>query len=252
MQPIIQAKHMIKKYPLGGQKTLLALNHIDLEAYQGDFIAIMGPSGSGKTTLLNCLSTIDALTTGTLAILGKNLSMTSQYRLNEFRYQHLGYLFQDYHLMNNLTNYENIEIPLLMHRVNAKKRKRYVRDSAAKLGILPILEQYPEQCSGGQQQRVALARALVNQPDLLFADEPTGNLDSQTAKDLMALFQKLNAMGTTILMVTHSCEMASYAKKVLYLHDGEITHELNKANLSKEAFYQQILTINLLDEFTKE
>ena len=252
MQPIIQAKHLVKKYPLGGLNTLLALDHIDFEAYQGDFIAIMGPSGSGKTTLLNCLSTMDAPTTGSLHILGKNLVMTSQYRLNEFRYQHLGYLFQDYHLMDNLTNHENIEIPLLMHHVEVKKRQRYVLDSAAKLGIEDILNQYPSQCSGGQQQRVALARALVNQPDLLFADEPTGNLDSQTSKELMLLFQKLNAMGITILMVTHSCEMASYAKKVLYLHDGCITHELNRANLARDAFYQQILTINLLDEFTKE
>lgn len=244
MEDIVVAKDVRKVYGINIENQVEALKNVNLTISKGDYVCVMGPSGAGKSTLLNVLTTIDTPTSGHLEINGQNIRSLSESKLCEFRYQNLGFIFQDFNLIDSLTIRENIAVPLTMAGAEKKLIDRSVVDIADKLGISKLLDKYPMECSGGQRQRVAIARALVTQPSLIVADEPTGNLDSQNSHELMMLFEELNKEGTTILMVTHDALVASYSKKFLYISDGEITETLERGNASKNDYFNEIVAIN--------
>ena len=244
MNEIVVAKDIRKVYGINIENQVEALKNVDLTIKRGDYVCVMGPSGAGKSTLLNVLTTIDLPTSGYLEINGQDIRILSESKLCEFRYQNLGFIFQDFNLIDSLTIQENIAVPLTMGGEEKKKKKKGVRDIAAKLGISHLLDKYPLECSGGQRQRVAIARAFVTQPSLIVADEPTGNLDSQNSHELMMLFEQLNREGTTILMVTHDALVASYSKELLYISDGEIKERLERAVSSKSDYLNAIIELN--------
>ena len=241
---IIKAKNITKKYEIAESDTFLkALDDISLSIDKGDFIAIMGKSGSGKTTLLNILSTIDIQTSGQVYIYDTEIRKLEEFKLTEFRHNHLGFIFQTPNLLKRDTIYENIALSLSMASVSEIKIKQQINIITKQLGIESILKKYPSECSGGQLQRVTIARALVRNPEIIFADEPTGNLDSKTSKQLMELFQELNDAGKIIVMVTHDCYIASFSKKVLYLKDGKIINQLEKGSVSQKEYFDSIVDL---------
>lgn len=244
MEEMVVAKDVKKVYGINIEYQVVALKNINLTIERGDYVCVMGPSGAGKSTLLNVLTTIDLPTSGSVVINGKEIKGMSENQLCEFRYQNLGFIFQDFNLIDSLTIQENIAVPLAMAKESKNLIYRSVRDIAEKLKITPLLNKYPMECSGGQRQRVAIARALVTQPNLIVADEPTGNLDSQNSHELMMLFERLNQEGTTILMVTHDALVASYSKKLLYISDGEIKETLERHGASKNEYFNQIVAVN--------
>lgn len=244
MNEIVVAKDIRKVYGINIENQVEALKNVDLTIKRGDYVCVMGPSGAGKSTLLNVLTTIDLPTSGYLEINGQDIRVLSESKLCEFRYQNLGFIFQDFNLIDSLTIQENIAVPLTMGGEEKKMIEKGVRDIAAKLGISHLLDKYPIECSGGQRQRVAIARALVTQPSLIVADEPTGNLDSQNSHELMMLFEQLNHEGTTILMVTHDALVASYSKELLYISDGEIKERLERGGTSKSDYLNAIIELN--------
>ena len=228
MENILEVKNIEKYY---GNKSNLtkAIDNISFNVKSGEFIGIMGASGSGKTTLLNCISTIDRVTAGRIVINGKDITKLKGNNLNKFRREELGFIFQDFNLLDTLTCYENIALALTIQKVNVNEIDERVRDVAKKLDIREILNKYPYQVSGGQKQRVASARAIVTNPKLVLADEPTGALDSKSAKQLLETFEALNIkMKATLLMVTHDPFSASYANRILFIKDGKIFNELLK------------------------
>lgn len=204
-----------------------ALNGISLSINQGDFISVMGPSGCGKSTLLNIIGLLDGATSGSYTLLGKEMSALKEKERAVVRKENIGFIFQNFNLIDELSVYDNIELPLLYNKVGSSERKKKVADISEKLGISHRLKHYPQQLSGGQQQRVAVARALVNDPKLILADEPTGNLDSRNGADVMELLTGLHAKGATILMVTHSDHDASFSQKTILMRDGIIFSEKN-------------------------
>lgn len=207
----------------------IALRNVNLKVEKGDFIAIMGPSGCGKTTLLNILGMIDNITKGSYLFFGQDVSRLSEKQKTELRKRNIGFVFQNFNLIEELTVYENIELPLLYLGVKRKERKKRVEDIINKMKISHRKNLFPVQLSGGQQQRVAVARAIVSNPSLLLADEPTGNLDSMHGEEVMSMLNELNKSGTTIIMVTHSQRDASYSRRIVHLFDGQIINEnLNK------------------------
>jgi ABC-type antimicrobial peptide transport system, ATPase component len=244
MNEIVVAKDIRKVYGINIENQVEALKNVDLTIKRGDYVCVMGPSGAGKSTLLNVLTTIDLPTSGYLEINGQDIRVLSESKLCEFRYQNLGFIFQDFNLIDSLTIQENIAVPLTMGGEEKKMIEKGVRDIAVKLGISHLLDKYPIECSGGQRQRVAIARALVTQPSLIVADEPTGNLDSQNSHELMMLFEQLNHEGTTILMVTHDALVASYSKELLYISDGEIKERLERGGTSKSDYLNAIIELN--------
>lgn len=244
MEEIVVAKNIRKVYGINIENQVEALKNVDLTIKRGDYVCVMGPSGAGKSTLLNVLTTIDLPTSGHLEINGQDIRVLSESKLCEFRYQNLGFIFQDFNLIDSLTIQENIAVPLTMGGEEKKMIEKSVKDIAAKLGISHLLDKYPLECSGGQRQRVAIARALVTQPSLIVADEPTGNLDSQNSHELMMLFEQLNREGTTILMVTHDALVASYSKELLYISDGEIKEKLERGASSKSDYLNAIIELN--------
>jgi len=203
----------------------VALNKVDLEVDPGEFIAIMGPSGCGKSTLLNILGLLDSPTSGSYYFNGTEVSRYSEKQRAKLRKEKLGFIFQNFNLIDELTVFENVELPLEYLGVNSKERKKIVFEALEKLDLLPRRDYFPLQISGGQQQRVAIARAVVANPSLILADEPTGNLDSARGEDVMNLLTKLNEAGTTILMVTHSQRDAEYSSRIINLFDGQIVNE---------------------------
>lgn len=203
-----------------------ALNGISFKVEQGEFIAIMGESGSGKTTLLNLLALLDKPTNGTIKLEGKELSTIKDSEISKFRREHLGFVFQDFNLLDTLTIKENILLPLILAEEDKNNFDKKVHDLGKNLRIDDILNKYPYEVSGGQKQRCAIARGLITNPRLLLADEPTGALDSNSSRELLNVFKNLNDLGQTILMVTHSIQAASQAKRVLFIKDGRIFHEL--------------------------
>ena len=219
MEKILEVKNIEKYY---GNKSNLtkAIDNINFDVNKGEFVGIMGASGSGKTTLLNCISTIDRVTAGHIIINGEDITKLKGNNLNKFRREELGFIFQDFNLLDTLTAYENIALALTIQKIKANEIDRRVNEIAGKLGIKEILTKYPYQVSGGQKQRIASARAIITNPKLILADEPTGALDSKAARQLLENFELLNQkMNATILMVTHDAFTASYANRILFIKD---------------------------------
>jgi putative ABC transport system ATP-binding protein len=240
---ILSAKGLKRIYGRKGQ-TYTAIRDIDLSIGKGEFVGIMGPSGSGKTTLLNIMSTIDRPSEGTVEINGKNIVQMNEKDLAIFRREHLGFIFQDFNLLDTLTIEENIALPLALAKMNTKEINRKVRETAESLGLEELLKKYPYEVSGGQKQRTAAARAVIVNPDLIFADEPTGALDSKSATTLLQMLTRLNEEETaTLLMVTHDAFSASYCHRILFIKDGEIFTQLDRGNLSRKAYFQKILDV---------
>ena len=221
-----------------------ALKGIQFEVDKGEFVGIMGASGSGKTTLLNCISTIDTATDGHIYLDGKDILEIREKDIARFRRESLGFIFQDFNLLDTLTISENIALALTINKVPAGEIDGRVREMAGKLNITDILDKYPYQVSGGQKQRCACARAIINQPKLILADEPTGALDSHSSQMLLSTIQSINeVLGATILMVTHDAFSASYANRILFLRDGAIFTEIFKGSDSRRTFFEKILDV---------
>lgn len=243
MENVLVIENISKYY---GNKSNLtkALSNISLKVAKGDFIAIMGASGSGKTTLLNVVSTIDKVTAGHIYLEGKDITKLKGNDLNKFRREELGFIFQDFNLLDTLTTYENIALALQILGVKAKEIDLRVKDVAKNLNISDVLNKYPYEISGGQKQRVASARAIVTNPKLVLADEPTGALDSKSSKMLLEGFQQLNNdYQTTILMVTHDAFSASYASRVIFIKDGKIFNEFERGNDNRKVFFERIIDV---------
>ena len=241
--PVLEVKHLEKVYGALGNVTR-ALNDVSFTVSRGEFVGIMGASGSGKSTLLNCVSTIDAPTSGQILINGQDVTAMKQSKLSQFRREELGFVFQDSNLLDTLTARENIALPLTIARVNPAEIKARVQDVAARLSISQVLDKYPYQMSGGQQQRVAACRALVTDPTIIMADEPTGALDSKSARLLLESFEALNRrLRATVLMVTHDSFAASYTGRVLFIRDGKIFTELRRGDSSRREFFDRIMEV---------
>jgi putative ABC transport system ATP-binding protein len=244
MAKIIEANELTKVYGKNNEKKTEALKGVSFGIDRGEFIGIMGASGSGKSTLLNILSTLDQPTSGNIRINEKDITKLRGDALADFRSKEIGFIFQDFNLLENLTASENIAVPLSLQGVRPKKIKQLVKQIAGRLSISHILDKYPSEISGGQKQRVAAARALITEPTILFGDEPTGALDSKSAKDLLDMMNDLNKNDqVSILLVTHDPLSASYCKRILFIKDGKIHQEIKRNDQSQEDFYRQILVI---------
>lgn len=238
---ILEVNNLKKVYTtrLGGNQ-VEALKNLSFSVEEGEYVAIMGESGSGKTTLLNILAALDKPTGGQVILNGKNIVDIREKEISAFRRENLGFVFQDFNLLDNFSLKDNIVLPLVLSGVDYKEMERRITPIAAQLGILDILGKYPYEVSGGQKQRAAVARALIIKPELFLADEPTGALDSKATEDLLTLFNKINERGQTILMVTHSTKAASHARRVLFIKDGEVFHQIYRGNLTSEELYAKI------------
>ena len=244
MAKIIEANELTKVYGKNNEKKTEALKGISFAIDKGEFIGIMGASGSGKSTLLNILSTLDHPSSGNIRINEKDITKLRGDALADFRSREIGFIFQDFNLLENLTASENIAVPLSLQGVRPKKIKQLIQQVANSLSISQILDKYPSEISGGQKQRVAAARALITEPTILFGDEPTGALDSKSAKDLLDMMDDLNKNDqVSILLVTHDPLSASYCKRILFIKDGKIHQEIKRNNQTQEDFYRQILVI---------
>lgn len=234
----------IEKYYGNKDNITKAIDNINFKVDKGEFVGIMGPSGSGKTTLLNCISTIDNVTTGSIVINGKDITKLKVKELEKFRRDELGFIFQDFNLLDTLTAYENIALALTIQGKKPKEIDSLIKKVAKSLGIDGILNKFPYQISGGQKQRVASARAIVTNPSLILADEPTGALDSKSARMLLDSFESLNKdLEATILMVTHDAFTASYAHRILFIKDGKIFNELVRGTDSRKEFFDRIIEV---------
>jgi putative ABC transport system ATP-binding protein len=240
---VLKVSNIEKYYGSNGNVTK-AINNISLSVEEGEFIGIMGASGSGKTTLLNCISTIDKVTSGHIYIEGKDVTSINSKGLAKFRRENLGFIFQDFNLLDTLTAYENIALALTIGKVDHKEIHRRVEEVAKNLNIEDVLNKYPYEMSGGQKQRVASARAIITKPSLVLADEPTGALDSKSAKMLLDSMENLNEkMKATIIMVTHDAFTASYANRILFIKDGKIFNELIRGKDSRKEFFNKIIEV---------
>ncbi len=242
MESILKVDKIEKYY--GSRSSLTkAIDNISFEVQKSEFVAIMGASGSGKTTLLNCISTIDNVTSGHIYVAGVDITKLKGNALNKFRREELGFIFQDFNLLDTLTAYENIALSLSIQNVSAKEIDAKIKKVAEELDIKDVLKKYPYQMSGGQKQRVASARAIITEPKLVLADEPTGALDSKSAKMLLEKFNYLDSLGATILMVTHDAFTASYARRVIFIKDGKIFKELHRGNDTRKEFFDKIIDV---------
>lgn len=239
MNEVLKLEHIQKYYGSKGNVTK-AIQDISFSVQEGEFVGIMGASGSGKTTLLNCISTIDTVSAGHIYLNGTDVTEITEKQIARFRRENLGFVFQDFNLLDTLTISENIALALTINRVPAGEIDGRVREIAGKLNITDILDKYPYQVSGGQKQRCACARAIINQPKLILADEPTGALDSHSSQMLLSAIQSINeTLGATILMVTHDAFSASYANRILFLRDGTIFTEIFKGSNSRRTFFEK-------------
>lgn len=238
---ILEVHNLKKIYTtrFGGNE-VQALKNINFSVEKGEYVAIMGESGSGKTTLLNILAALDKPTAGEVLLNGKNLVTVREKEISAFRREHLGFVFQDFNLLDNFSLKDNIFLPLVLSKVPYQQMNERLFPIAKKIGILDLLEKYPYEVSGGQKQRAAVARALITEPELVLADEPTGALDSKATDDLLKMFYQVNQEGQTIVMVTHSTKAASNANRVLFIKDGEVFHQIYRGNLSNEQLYAKI------------
>ncbi|QYE96631.1 ABC transporter ATP-binding protein [Paraclostridium sordellii] len=234
----------IEKYYGNKDNITKAIDNISFNVFEGEFVGIMGPSGSGKTTLLNCISTIDNVSSGNIIINNQDINRLKSKQLDKFRQNELGFIFQDFNLLDTLTAYENIALALTIKGEESSLIDEKIKEVAKYLEIEKILSKYPYQMSGGQKQRVASARAIVTKPSLVLADEPTGALDSKSARLLLERFESLNKdLKTTILMVTHDSFTASYAHRMLFIKDGKIFNELVRGNDTRKEFFNRIMDV---------
>ena len=245
---LLTVKHLKKIYTtrFGGNK-VEALKDVNFSVEEGEYVAIMGESGSGKTTLLNILANLDKPTQGTVLLEDTDCSRIKEGDLASFRRDKLGFVFQDFNLLDTFSVEDNVYLPLVLAQKNHKEMEARLKPIAEKLGISALLKKYPYEISGGQKQRVAVARALITNPRIILADEPTGALDSKAADELLRLFGEINRSGQTILMVTHSVKAASHAGRVLFIKDGEVFHQIYRGECTNEQLYQKISdTLTLL------
>ena len=243
MNEILKLDHIQKFYGNQGNITK-AINDISFSVRKGEFVGIMGASGSGKTTLLNCISTIDTVSAGHIYLDGTDVTEIKEKALARFRRENLGFIFQDFNLLDTLTISENIALALTINHTPVEQIEKKVKEMAESLNNTDILNKYPYQVSGGQKQRCACARAIINKPKLILADEPTGALDSHSSQMLLSTMQSINEqLGATILMVTHDAFSASYANRILFLRDGVIFTEILKGNNSRRAFFEKVLDV---------
>ncbi|MCI9110871.1 MAG: ABC transporter ATP-binding protein [Bacilli bacterium] len=243
MENILKISNVEKYY---GNKSNLtkAVDNISFDVKEGEFVGIMGASGSGKTTLLNCIATIDKVTSGHIIIDKTDVTALKGNNLNKFRREDLGFIFQNFNLLDTLTAYENIALALTIQKVKPKEIDKRVREIAETLGITHVLDKYPYQMSGGENQRIASARAIITNPKLILADEPTGALDSKSARQLLETFEYLNKdLKATILMVTHDAFTASYCNRILFIKDGKIFNELVRGNDTRKEFFDKIIDV---------
>ena len=238
---ILEVNGLKKVYTtrFGGNK-VEALRNVNFSLEEGEYVAIMGESGSGKTTLLNILAALDRPTGGTVQLDGKNLASIKDSEIASFRREHLGFVFQDFNLLDTFSLEDNIYLPLVLAGKQYQEMHSRLEPLAKKLGITSLLKKYPYEVSGGQKQRAAVARALITDPRLVLADEPTGALDSRATDELLRLFNTINEDGQTILMVTHSVKAASHAGRVLFIKDGEVYHQIYRGDSTEEQMYQKI------------
>ena len=242
MENILKVQKIEKYY--GSRSSLTkAIDNLSFEVEKGEFVAIMGASGSGKTTLLNCISTIDKVTAGHIFVGDKDITKLKGNELNKFRREELGFIFQDFNLLDTLTAYENIALALSIQNASVKEIETKIKKVSEELDIKGILNKYPYQMSGGEKQRVASARAIITNPKLVLADEPTGALDSKSSKMLLEKFNYLDELGATILMVTHDAFTASYARRVIFIKDGKIFKEIHKGNNTRKEFFDKIIDV---------
>lgn len=238
---ILEVHNLKKIYiPRFGGNQVKALSDVSFSVEEGEYVAIMGESGSGKTTLLNILAALDKPTSGEVLLNGKNIVNIKEKEISSFRRNNLGFVFQDFNLLDTFSLKDNIFLPLVLSGKNFDEMNSRLQPIAKKLGISDLLEKYPYEVSGGQKQRAAVARALITNPKLVLADEPTGALDSRATEGLLGVFNEINEDGQTILMVTHSVKAASHAKRVLFIKDGEVFHQIYRAKSSREEMYQKI------------
>ncbi len=238
---ILEVKGLKKIYTTRfGSNQVTALRNVTFSVEQGEYVAIMGESGSGKTTLLNILAALDKPTAGSVLLNGKDITKISEKQLAKFRRSSLGFVFQEFNLLDTFSLEDNIYLPLVLAGAPYEEMRRRLIPIAKMLGISELLNKYPYEVSGGQKQRAAVARALITKPQLILADEPTGALDSRASDELLRLFEAVNESGQTILMVTHSAAAASRAKCVLFIKDGEVFHQICRGEDSSEQFYQKI------------
>ena len=223
-----------------GANQVEALRSVSFSVEQGEYVAIMGESGSGKTTLLNILAALDRPTAGSVILDGQDLGKVKEDRMASFRRDNLGFVFQEFNLLDTFTVEDNIYLPLVLAGKSYKEMPGKLQPIAQELGILPLLKKYPYEISGGQKQRCAVARAMITDPKLILADEPTGALDSKSSDELLGLFSRINRQGRTILMVTHSVKAASHARRVLFIKDGQVFHQLYRGRNTNEQMYQLI------------
>lgn len=245
---LLEVKNLKKVYTTRFSKQQVqALSKVSFSVEEGEYVAIMGESGSGKTTLLNILASLDQPTSGEVFLNGQDMTHIKEKDISEFRRKNLGFVFQDFNLLDTFSVKDNIFLPLVLSKEEYPIMKQKLKHLAPKLGIQDIVEKYPYEISGGQKQRVAVARALITHPQIILADEPTGALDSKSTDQLLEIFDRINEEGQTILMVTHSTKAASYAKRVLFIRDGEVFHQIYKGNQTNQQMYQSISeTLTLL------
>ena len=245
---ILEVKGLKKVYTSRfGSNKVVALKNVNFSVDDGEYVAIMGESGSGKTTLLNILAAIDKPTSGNVILGGKDLSGIKESAIAAFRRDNLGFVFQEFNLLDTFTLEDNIYLPLVLAGKAYRDMYRRLSPIAARLGITELLKKYPYEVSGGQKQRAAVARAIITEPKLILADEPTGALDSKSSDELLRLFAEINKLGQTILMVTHSVKAASVANRILFIKDGEVFHQIYRGNDTNEQLYQKISdTLTLL------
>lgn len=240
---VLRAQHIAKSFGTRGHVQQV-LKGIDLQVMAGEFVGIMGASGAGKTTMLNVLATIDRPTSGSVIIDGEDVSKMKDARLSSFRRDKLGFIFQDYNLLDTLTVKENILLPISLGKVNKKEAEQRFQEIARTLGIEDLAYKYPHEISGGQKQRTSAARALIHKPAMVFADEPTGALDSKSASSLLGTIREVNEQrGVTIMMVTHDPMASSYCNRVVFLKDGKVYTELYRGDKTRQAFFQDILHV---------
>lgn len=237
----LEIKHIRKTYSgRVGAKETTALKDVNFSVNEGEFISVMGESGSGKTTLLNLLSTLDKPTEGEVTLGGTSLTTIKEKELSTFRREQLGFVFQDFNLLDNFSLKDNILLPLVLDQTSVDEMEKRLQPLVERLGIKELINNYPYEVSGGQKQRAAVARALITNPKLILADEPTGALDSKASETLMTLFSEINKLNQTILMVTHSARAASYSARVVFIRDGEVYHEIYRGEQSSDAFMERI------------
>ncbi len=245
-EKILEVRDVSKCYGGRGKKNheasmTRALDHVNFYVEQGEYLAIMGPSGSGKSTLLNCIATIDTPTSGRIVVGGKDVTSLRSKDLAQFRREELGFVFQDSNLLDTLTIRENIALALTISHVPAKQIATQVESLAQRLNIETTLDRYPYEVSGGQKQRAAAARAVITKPHLMLADEPTGALDTKSARDLLDAFAFLNSLGTTILMVTHDSTVASYCERIVFIRDGKLWGQMRRGSSDRRSFHSRIV-----------